>query len=695
MAGRPDFYRLNSRPAKPHWPQPTVNARSNNAKQTVLLVEDNTGDARLFREYLADPAGASFRLVHAANLTEGLARLAEGGIDLVLLDLSLPDSPMAETFKRAKAAAPDVPIIVMSGLDDEQHAIETVQQGAQDYLVKAFVDTRLLIHAMRYAIERKHAEEALAHERDLLHALMDNLPDRIYFKDDESRFTRISKAVAEQFKIGHPREAMGKTDRDFFSAEHAEAARLDEAQVMESGQPILRKVEREVLPDGRVTWALTSKLPLKSRQGKIIGNFGISRDITEIKEIEAAREAERNLLRSLIDNLPDYIYVKDTTGRYLLDNIAHRRWLGADRESDVIGRRVTDFFPGDRVAGFSLDDDHVLQTGHALLNREELVEDRFGNQRWHSTTKVPIRRKDGRITGLVGISRDITERRLAEEAIRTANEELERRKDELQRTLTELQLSHEELKSTQFQLMQAEKMQSIGRLAAGVAHEVKNPLGILRMGTDYLTQNLQSNDENVGLILADMADAINRADGIIMGLLDFSAPHALDTNAEDLSAILDQSISLVRHTLNEAGLQLVRELDCNLPKVWLDRNKIKQVFVNLLTNAIHATPAGGTVTVRTSSRVLTQVEHDAGSREADRFHAGTTVVVAEIVDTGTGIPEDKLRQIYDPFFTTKDTGKGTGLGLTVTKKIVELHGGSLDIQNRKEGGVAATIMFNL
>jgi PAS domain S-box-containing protein len=672
-----------------------VKASKSNAKRKVLLIEDNPGDARLMREYLADPAGSQFELEHVTSLTDGLARLTRGGVDLVLLDLSLPDSPMAETFKRAHSAAPQVPIIVMSGLDDEKHAIETVQEGAQDYLVKAFVDTRLLVHAMRYAIERKRAEEALAHERDLLHTLMDNLPDRIYFKDDQSRFTRISKAVTEQFKIGHPREAMGKTDRDFFSAEHAEIAMRDEAQVMETGQPILAKVEREILPDGSVTWALTSKLPLKNRQGKTIGNFGISRDITEIKRIEERLDAERNLLRSLIDNLPDYIYVKDTEGRYLLDNIAHRRWLGADAESQVVGKRVSDFFPSEAVDRFTNDDLRVIQSGFALLNREELVEDRLGNQRWHATTKVPIRNKEGKVTGMVGISRDITERKLSEEAIREANAELARHKDELQRALTDLQQSHEEVKSAQFQLIQAEKMQSIGRLAAGVAHEVKNPLGILRMGTDYLAQNLKSSDENVELILADMTDAIKRADGIIMGLLDFSVPHALDTRAEDLSAVLEQSIGFVRHDFNEAGLKLVRELAGDLPPVWIDRNKMKQVFVNILMNAIHATPAGGTLTVRTSSRVLGQVDHDAGSREADRFHAGETVVMAEVIDTGSGIPEDKLRHIFDPFFTTKETGKGTGLGLSVTKKIVELHGGTLDIRNRKEGGVAATIMFKV
>jgi signal transduction histidine kinase len=253
------------------------------------------------------------------------------------------------------------------------------------------------------------------------------------------------------------------------------------------------------------------------------------------------------------------------------------------------------------------------------------------------------------------------------------------------------------LKSAQFQLIQAEKMQSIGRLAAGVAHEVKNPLGILRMGADYLAQHLQSQDENVALILADMTDAIKRADSIIMGLLDFSVPHALDTHAEDLSAILEQSLALVRHALGEGSITLVRELASGLPPVWLDRNKIKQVFVNLLTNAIHATAPGGTLTVRTTSRQLLaeEVDHNAGLRRAERFRAGETVVIAEVADTGAGIAEEKLAQIFDPFFTTKPTGKGTGLGLTVTKKIVELHGGSLSIRNRKEGGVLVTLMFKV
>ena len=543
-----------------------MNAR---AKHSILLIEDNPGDARLLQEYLAEPSFADFELTHAASLKEGLERLARGGIDLVLLDLTLPDCTGLETFTRTAAVAPQTPIIVLSGQDDESLAMNTVHEGAQDYLVKGHaVDARIIGRSMRYAIERKRAEEAIARERDLLHTLLNNLPDRIYFKDDKSRFMRISKAVWEQFKLASPKEAIGKTDFDFFAPEHASTALKDEQKIMRTGEAILGKVEKEILPDGSVTWAFTSKFPLKDKRGRIVGNFGISRDITEQKR--------------------------------------------------------------------------------------------------------------------------------AEEKLQQANAELALKQEQLQEALTELQSSHEAVKAAQFQLIQAEKMQSVGRLAAGVAHEVKNPLAILRMGIDYLSKNLQQPDQETNLILTDMTEALRRADTIIMGLLDFSATRALDLVAQDLSAVLQQSLVLIRH---EAGssIKIVRELASDLPPVKLDQNRIKQVFVNLLENAIHAMPSGGTLTVRSGLKQLApqDIEPDQERRFGEQFRAGQNVVFAEVLDTGAGIPNDKVAKIYDPFFTTKPAGKGTGLGLTVAKKIVELHGGDLDIRNRPEGGVVATLLFRI
>lgn len=671
--------------------------QTSDAQLTVLLIEDSAGDARLLMEYLSDAPGNPFVLEHVQTLADGIERVKRGGVALVLLDLSLPDSFGLETFARAHEAAPEVPIIVMSGRDDEALAIKTVHEGAQDYLVKGQVDSRLLVRSMRYAIERKRTEEALAKERDLLHTLLENLPDRIYFKDEQSRFLRISRAVVEQFKVSDPAQAIGKTDFDFFANEHAQVALNDEQVVMRTGEPIIGKVERETLPDGSVTWALTSKLPMRDKTGRIIGNFGISRDITAIKRIESELAEERNLLRSLIDNLPDYIYVKDTQYRYAIDNIAHRHFLGAKNEQEVIGKKITDFFPPALVEQFASDDQRIIENGEILLNREEPVTDVHGRKRWHSTTKVPLRNNDGQIVGLVGISRDITARKEAEEKLQQANAELAQSKTELEKVFTDLTKSHEELKSAQFQLIQAEKMQSVGRLAAGVAHEVKNPLAILGMGIDYMTKNLVSPDANVGLILTDMNDAIKRADAIILGLLDFSVPRALDLHPENLSEIVEQSLALIKHEVTHNPVKLVRELASDLPSIGVDKQKIKQVLVNILTNAVHAMPQGGTLTVRTYSRQLAESEaaHDAGWRLADRFRAGETVVICEALDTGTGIPTEKLVKIFDPFFTTKATGKGTGLGLTVTKKIVELHGGTIDIRNRSEGGVVVTLMFKV
>jgi len=263
--------------------------------------------------------------------------------------------------------------------------------------------------------------------------------------------------------------------------------------------------------------------------------------------------------------------------------------------------------------------------------------------------------------------------------------------------LADLQKSHDELKAAQFQLIQAEKMQSVGRLAAGVAHEVKNPLAILGMGIDYMSKNLASPDENVAQILADMNDALKRADSIILGLLDFSLPGALKLAPEDVSTVLDQSVTLVRHEMSNAHISLNRELASDLPPVRLDKNKLKQAFVNILTNALHAMPEGGTITVRTYARELKigEIDHDAGSRMAKRFRPGETVVVAEIEDTGAGIPTDKLAKVFDPFYTTKPTGKGTGLGLTVTKKIIELHGGSIEIGNAPKMGARVTITLKV
>jgi signal transduction histidine kinase len=311
------------------------------------------------------------------------------------------------------------------------------------------------------------------------------------------------------------------------------------------------------------------------------------------------------------------------------------------------------------------------------------------------TTKAPLRDRHANVIGIVGVNRDITERKQAEQLVEAVNADLARSQRELFEVLTNLKAAHAALQATQMQLVEAEKMQTVARLAAGVAHEVKNPLAILRMGVDYLETHETTQRHDVAQVLHDMVEALDRADGVINGLLDFSTPHELQMAEMDLNLVIEQALRLVRHELAPARIRLVRQLAADLPRVRLDPVRLQQVFINLFSNAAQAMPDRGTLTLRTYGTQLApeDVSPAAGDRSGAGFHAGDVVVVAEVDDTGVGIPAENQTKLFEPFFTTKATGQGQGLGLTVARRIVELHGGTLQLRNRPEGGARATLRF--
>ena len=248
------------------------------------------------------------------------------------------------------------------------------------------------------------------------------------------------------------------------------------------------------------------------------------------------------------------------------------------------------------------------------------------------------------------------------------------------------------LKSAQLQLIHAEKLESIGRLAAGVAHEVKNPLAVIQLGVDYLSQTLREN-KDVTETVGDMDDAVKRADTVIKGLLEFSRPTELEIKILNLNTVLEESLLLVKYELSKKNISLDKQLDDELPDVELDRNKMKQVFINIFMNAVHAMNKDGTLTVKTYSTQLTKELYNLHCKNTKHFKTGDKAIIVEIEDTGTGIPEDKIDKLFEPFFTTKPTGIGTGLGLSVTRNIIDLHKANISIMNRKAGGASVSIIF--
>lgn len=263
--------------------------------------------------------------------------------------------------------------------------------------------------------DREHAEQQLKFERFLMQSLLANIPDAIYFKDTESRFLRISQSMAEKFRLQHPDDAVGKTDADIFTSEHAAQAREDELRIMQSGEPLVARVEKETWPDREDTWCSSTKMPLRDENSAIVGTFGISRDVTGIIQAETALERERDLLRTLINHLPDLVFVKDREGRFVVVNEAVAEYMRVGSVDDVIGKTDFDLAPAKLAAKFREDDERVMSTGQALVAREECVRDEDGNRLWLLTTKVPLRSHDGDVIGLVGIGRDISGLKQAQE----------------------------------------------------------------------------------------------------------------------------------------------------------------------------------------------------------------------------------------------------------------------------------------
>ncbi|MCX6996467.1 MAG: PAS domain-containing protein [Kiritimatiellaeota bacterium] len=756
-----------------------------------------------------------------------------------------------------RTAAETVPIIVLTGTDDEELAVRTLQQGAQNYIVKGREDGPSLARAIRYAIERCRAQAALAQERDLLRSLMDNIPDQVYLKDMDSRFVSVNPATARLFGAAAPGELIGKCDFDFFPRELAEQFRAEEQTLLHCDQPCVNREVPITDSAGNPRWVLTTKVPLRDHAGHITGLLGINRDITEHKQTEVYREMGLEVLQILNapgdlrgsiqrvlailkmrtgcdavgirlqdgDDFPYYAQqgfpkaflltentliaptadgglCRDKDGNVCLEctcglvisgktdpsNPLFTRggscWtndslplleLPSDQDPRLNPRnqcihqgyasvalvpiRAQDMIVGllqfnDRRKGcFTRDTIEILEgiaahIGVTLIRKQAAEEVRFQKMLLESQNEASIDGilnvdENGRIIWfnrqfleMWGIPADVVQSRSDEAALRSVLDKLLdpqafsdkveylykhkdlKSRDEIQlkdgrefdrysapvrsstgsylgrvwlfrditerkqaqkmitQALADLTTEHEKLIATQMQLIEAAKMKSVGQLAASVAHEVKNPLAIALMGLEYLSSTVAINDDRVATVVKDTKEAIQRADIIIRELMNFSVPAKLEMKHQDLNRIVEHTVHLMRHEARKRNVTSNMDLGPSLPHLPLDGTKIEQTLVNLCMNAIEAMPTGGTLLVRT---------------RANQLEAGATEVIVDMEDTGAGIPEADLVNIFEPFFSRKQVGKGFGLGLSVSKQIIELHGGTLQIGNRPAGGAKVTI----
>jgi PAS domain S-box-containing protein len=409
-------------------------------------------------------------------------------------------------------------------------------------------------------------------------------------------------------------------------------------------------------------------LAMMGALGSQIGQF------VERKRAEEALRKNRDLLRTLIDNLPDYIYVKDTASRFLLSNEAHLRVMRAPGLDDVLGKTDFDFFPREMAAQYAADEQQVMRLGQALANRVEAAIDAEGRRQWLLTTKVPLREPGGAITGLVGISRDIT-------ALKEAEAELQKAKEAAE---------------------SATRAKS--EFLATMSHEIRTPMnGIIGMTELALDTDLTAEQREFLVIVKDSAELLM---SLLNAILDFSKIEAGRMDLERVRFGLRDTLGDTLRTLAlraaQQGLELLYDVPPDVPDALVgDPNRLRQIVVNLVGNAIKFTERGEVV-VRVTQETADARRQTAETTEApllpsaaDRLPSAEAHLHFAVSDTGIGIPAEKQRQIFEAFSqadssTTRRYG-GTGLGLAISSQLVQLMGGRIWVES--EFGKGSTFHF--
>jgi PAS domain S-box-containing protein len=503
---------------------------------------------------------------------------------------------------------------------------------------------------------------SLLPESDLLHILMDNVPDAIYFKDLQSRFLRISRALALRFGLSDPFEAIGKTDFDFFNEEHARQAYEDEQEVIRTGRPLVAREEVENWADGRVTWASTTKLPLRDHTGAIIGTFGISRDITHRKQAEAAlrqakdlAEANQRRARLIVDSAYDAYVAMDADGFIIDWNRQAELTFGWPREL-AVDRLLHELiippaYRAEHVAGVR----RFLDTGQGpLLNRRLEVPalHRDGREFPVELTISPIRY--GSTWIFSAFLHDISERKLAEDELRKARDAAEA------------------------------ASQAKSEFLANMSHEIRTPMNAIIGMTELLLDTPLNAEQHDYLdTVKKSADALL---SVINDILDFSKIEAgkleLDYSPFDLRESLGDMLNTLALRAHQKGLELACHIAPDVPEMVVgDPLRLRQILLNLVGNAIKFTERGEVVVD------VTSCPSPAASAETRRRDAESDPCILhfQVRDTGIGIPFEKQALIFEAFAqadgsTTRRYG-GTGLGLAISSRLVQRMGGRLWVES--------------
>jgi two-component system NtrC family sensor kinase len=755
-------------------------------KVKLLLVEDNPGDVRLIQEMLLESGATRFNLHVIDRLAAALEYIRENSVDLILLDLSLPDSQGLESLHKILVSAPDVAVVVLSGLDDETTALEAVHSGAQDYLIKGQVDYQLLFRALRYALERKRNDLTLRKavveaetERAKTEAVVASVGVGICIVDLDYRITYQNQRSREL-----EGNRIGETCYKYCAGEKNVCKICPVAKTFIDKQT--HQLQRRHVRNGQISYLDIVASPLHDPDGKLIGGIKVVVDVTEKRLAAEALERLSIQNQLLLNSAGEGILGLDLEGKHTFVNPAAANMLGYEIE-EMVGKFSHLMWHHTRADGspYPLEDCPVyavFKDGQIRHHEDEVFWRKDGTSFPVEYITTPIHEK-GKISGAVVTFMDISERKQAQETLRESEERyrdlFENANDLIQsvdnegrflyvnkswlqtlgyseeevanlsifdiispddwehceklfaevmggknierieakfrtkdgqdiyvegsvnskivdgksvssraifRDITDRIKNAQEKQKMQEQLIQAQKMEAVGTLAGGVAHDFNNFLTTIQ---GYSEMAMRATDKQSQLYkdLEAIQTSCQRAAGIIRQLLLFSRKQVMELKPISINMAVENLIKMLRRLLGE-NILIVPDLAKDVSPVLGDYGNIEQIVMNLCVNARDAMPEGGKVSIKTENVVI----DEEYCQRVTNAKPGKFVCLS-VADDGEGLDLKTIDHIFEPFFTTKDVGKGTGLGLSVVYGIMEEHKGWIEVASEAGTGTEFKAYF--
>lgn len=610
----------------------------------IVLLEQSPDEFQLIERELE--RGGISHATHWAKDEADFGRLLRvGDPELILTDTSIPSDAGAHAIELAHQVRPDVPIIILSDPAGEADAIDALRHGATDYVLKNRLER--LGPVVERAVDEFHARHAhrealrqLSDQEAFYHSLVENIPLNIFRKDLLGRFTFVNQRFADLLGM-RVEDVLGRSDYDYFPEELAFKYRADDQRILSAGE-VFEAVEENRGEDGARSFVQVIKVPLTDAEGKRIGLQGIFWDITKARVDAEAVLRQANLL----DRVQDAIIVIDFNGRITFWN------QGAERlydwsDDDACGRDLVELLGLDREeferakSRVCRKDGWTGEVRQLTKAGDEVVAD----SRWSI-----VRDPEGEPDSIIIINNDVTEK------VRLKN-----------------------------QFLRAQRMEGVGSLASGVAHDLNNVLAPILMSAQMIRSGLEG--EEMEEVVQTIESCAERGAMMLRQLLAFGRGAEGQREVVQPRALMEEMSRIMRETFPK-NVQVVESYADDLWTTLGDATQIHQVLLNLTVNARDAMPEGGVIRLNAENAVLNHV-NEPGFPEAQN---GPYVVIS-VSDTGEGIPHEVKEKIFDPFFSTKTRDKGTGLGLSTTLGIVKGHRGFIQVEGRPGKGTTFRVFL--